>query len=202
MAERTNGEWLCDLRGGGDGAAAAQADLCGVLRRGLRRALASRGDVDEATVEDFAQEAVVRVLGRLDGFRGDSRFTTWAVAVAVRVAFTELRRARWRDVSLDALAAGPGEVDPVDPAASPERQARQRAVLAALTRVLDEELTDRQRRAIRLELAGLPQDEVARLLETNRNALYKLVHDARRRLRAGLLKAGITEDDVRDGFDL
>lgn len=88
-------------------------------------------------MEDFAQEAAIRVLSRLDGFRGDSRFTTWAVAVAVRVAFTELRRARWRDVSLDALAAGPGAVDPIDPAASPERQARQRAVLAALTRPVE-----------------------------------------------------------------
>lgn len=203
MDDRTNEAWLADLRTGGAAAASAQSDLWRAVRRGLGRALGGRPGVDDARLDDFAQEACVKVFARLDSFRGESRFTTWAVAVAVRVAFSELRRARWRGASLDRYAQdGPSAIEPADPSDGPELQVRRAEVLAAFRRMIDEDLTERQRTAVAAELDGMPQEEIARQMGTNRNALYKLTYDARQKLRDGLAAAGITEDEVRSAFGL
>jgi len=203
MDERTNEAWLVDLRTNGPEATRAHADLWRVLRRGLGRVLGGRTGIDAAVLDDFAQEACLKVLARLDSFRGDSRFTTWAVAVSVRVAFSELRKARWRDVSLDQFASdGRVAFEPTDPSIGPELRARRDEILAAFRRVLEEGLTERQRTAITAELNGMPQEEIAHQLGTNRNALYKLTYDARRKLKDGLVSAGITEDEVRLAFGL
>src|SRR4051794_19177497 len=137
-------DWPGQLRSGGPTADAALADLRGVLLRGLRRALSGRAGADEALIEDLAQEATLRVLDRLDGYRGESRFTTWAVTVAVRVALTELRRPHWRDVSLDRLVAEDREGPPDPPATSPgpPREAERHEILGLLRKALEGELTD------------------------------------------------------------
>ena len=160
MTERTNQEWLAALRG--PGRDEALADLRAFLVRGLRYALASWSVVDEAILEDFAQDALLKILDGLDSFRGESRFTTWAQKIAVHVALTELRRHRWRDVSLDEMTGSP-DADPsialrrgsghrfipdtlADPSAGPEQQAIQRTLLSTLRRIIATELTDKQRR--------------------------------------------------------
>jgi RNA polymerase sigma-70 factor (ECF subfamily) len=150
----------------------------------------------------MAQEGVLKVLGGLATFRGESRFTTWAVAVAVRVAFTELRRARWRDVSLDRLVEdAPARLPAAPPGDGSSQEARQ-AILAEMHRVLESGLTDRQRRALVAELRGMPQAEIAAQMGLTRNALYKLTHDARQNLKRGLEEAGIGGDQVRETFGL
>ena len=200
MTERTNEVWLQSLGGTGD--EAAVAELREVLRRGLRRALAGRAAADDGFIEDMAQEGVLKVLGGLATFRGDSRFTTWAITVAVRVAFTELRRARWRDVSLDRLVEdAPARLPAAPPADTPSQDARQ-AILAEMHRVLESDLTDRQRQALVAELRGMPQAEIAAQMGLTRNALYKLTYDARQNLKRGLEAAGIGGDEVRETFDL
>ena len=83
----------------------ALAELRGVLLNGLRVALRERGNVSDAHLEDFVQEALLKILERLDQFAGRSKFTTWAHMITVNVAFGELRRKRWQDISLDALVA-------------------------------------------------------------------------------------------------
>src|ERR687898_2420627 len=100
MRERTNAQWLAELRGPNPDE--ALADLYDLLVRGLGAAL---GDGVEADVGDFAQEALIKITGNLDSFRGESRFTTWAQKIAMNVALTELKRRRWRDVSLQDLFA-------------------------------------------------------------------------------------------------
>lgn len=172
------------------------ADLRAALCRGLRAALAGRAD--EAAVEDFAQEATLRVLDRLDTFRGDSRFQTWALAVATRVAFSELRKARYRDVSLDALAAARALPEPAAPAPDPGAALDRAPLFELLRRLIDTALTERQRAVMRAELDGVPQAVIAERLGTNRNALYKLGHDARMKLKRGLEAAGISADEVRE----
>lgn len=124
-AERTNQEWLDALRG--PERDAALADSRAFLVRGLGYALAGWSDVDQTILGDLAQEALLKILANLDSFRGKSRFTTWAQKIAVRIAFTELRRHRWRDVSLDRIT-GFRDTDfipysRVDPSARPEQQA-------------------------------------------------------------------------------
>ncbi len=172
--------------------------------RGLRGALAGRvgGGFDPAVIEDFGQDALVKILGNLDSFRGESHFITWAQKIAVRVAFTELRRKQWRDVSLQDLVARYGapkaRMDALgDPAPTPEQLLSQQDLLAMLERLIAEELTDRQRQAlVAVEIEEMPLEEVARRMGTNRNALYKLLHDARRRLKRRMMAEGISPHDL------
>jgi RNA polymerase sigma-70 factor (ECF subfamily) len=202
LTERTDEVWLQSLGGPGAADEAAVAELREVLRRGLRRALTGRAAADDGFIEDMAQEGVLKVLGGLTTFRGDSRFTTWAITVAVRVAFTELRRARWRDVSLDRLVEdASARLPTAPPADGPSQDARQ-TILAKMHRVLESGLTDRQRQALVAELRGMPQAEIAAQMGLTRNALYKLTHDARQKLKRGLEAAGIGGDEVRETFDL
>ncbi len=133
----------------------ALAELRVVLVRGLRGALAGRAgsDLDPAAIEDFAQDALVKILDNLDSFRGESRFTTWAQKIAVRVAFTELRRKRWRDVSLQDLVsrydAAKTRLDALaDPLPTPEQSVSRQVTLATLERFIVAELTERQRQAL------------------------------------------------------
>jgi RNA polymerase sigma-70 factor, ECF subfamily len=203
VTERTNEDWLRSLGGTGSADEAAVDELREVLRCGLHRALTGRAAADEGFIEDMTQEGILKVLGGLVTFRGDSRFTTWAITVAVRVAFTELRRARWRDVSLDRLVEDtPARLPPAPPPADGSSQDARQAVLATLHRVLESGLTDRQRQALVAELRGMPQAEIAAQMGLTRNALYKLTYDARQSLKRGLEAAGIDGDEVRETFDL
>ena len=204
MAERTNEAWVADLRG--PGREQTLADLRNFLVRGLGYAMADRPSVTEADVEDFAQEALMKIVDNLDSFRGESRFTTWAQKIAVRVAFTELRRKRWKDVSLQDLITRYDGVDftPVvltDPDASPEQRAGQQAMMDIVQRLITEELTDRQRQALTaVMIGGMSTEEVARRMGTNRNALYKLLHDARQKLKQQMTAEGLSIQDVLSAF--
>ncbi|GAB4549858.1 MAG: RNA polymerase sigma factor [Anaerolineae bacterium] len=208
MVERSNEEWIAALSQPGPEQDAALEDLRVILVRGLGYALADRSNVRASDLEDFAQDALLRILKGLPSFRGESRFTTWAHKIAVRVAFTELRRRRWRDVSLDKMTEsreGVGDFIPeslADPSIGPEQQAMQRAILRTLRRLINEELTERQCQAMRAVLRGMPLEEVARRMGTNRNALYKLLHDARQRLQKRLLEEGLSAQNVFSAFDL
>ena len=202
MKERTNEQWLAELRGPNSGR--ALADLYDLLVRGLKAALGSyRGGV-EANVGDFAQEALIKITGNLDSFRGESRFTTWAQKIAMNVALTELKRRRWRDVSLQDLFAQREAADrePAAPQLTPEELALQNMVLRELQRMVDEELTDRQREAVvAVLLEGMPISEVARRMGTNQNALYKLLHDARKKLKRQMQAAGLSLQEVLATFE-
>ncbi|MEZ6036581.1 MAG: sigma-70 family RNA polymerase sigma factor [Planctomycetota bacterium] len=193
-----NDTWLAALTGGGVAAAAATEALRRTLRGALERAFGDRGaglDLEETT-----QEAVLQVLKSLERFRGDSSFTTWAIAVATRTAFTELRRRKVREgrtvpfAEVVEQAARFGDERAVDPAAS----AGNRQLFAALEQAIATALTERQRTAILAELRGVPTIEVAAQLGTNQNALYKLVHDARRNLRRELERRGFDATALHD----
>ncbi|MGB2964812.1 MAG: sigma-70 family RNA polymerase sigma factor [Anaerolineales bacterium] len=205
MPTRTNEEWLTDLQGPNQDQAIE--DLRKVLKRGLIYALSSRIKTDlEAQVEDFVQDAILRILDKMDTFRGESRFTTWAQKVAVRVAFTEMRRQRWKDISLeDLLPEDSGDFTPLvlaDPSPDPEKRATQNVMSEMIETMINEDLTERQRTALlAIMKGGMPIDEVARRLDTNRNALYKLLHDARKQMRNRILKQGLTPQDIIEVFE-
>jgi RNA polymerase sigma-70 factor (ECF subfamily) len=100
---RADQDWVADLASSEERSEAALAELRGFLMAGLRRAfpdLAREG----SWIEDFAQDALLRIREKLGSYRGDSRFLTWAMSIGIRTAISELRRARWRDVSLDQMA--------------------------------------------------------------------------------------------------
>ena len=205
MQTRTNEDWLSDLRG--DNQDQAIGDLTRVLKRGLIYALSSRIQTDlEAQVDDFVQDSVLRILDKMDTFRGESKFTTWAQKVAVRVAFTEMRRQRWKDISIeDLMPEDSGDFTPLvlsDPSPNPEQRANQTIMLEMVDEMLKTDLTDRQRTALMAVMhGGMPLEEVARRMDTNRNALYKLLHDARKQMRSRLVEKGLTPQEVLEVFE-
>ena len=199
---RNNDQWLRDLRSGGSAQAGALEDLRAYLLRALRGSLKRHGGMPEDLLEDVVQDALVRTLDQLHRFEGRSRFTTWATTIAVRAALTELRRRRWRDISLEEVTAG-DELTPQDHVAgdaSPESQAAQSGIVRAMQAVLESQLSERQRTAIVAELRGMPQEEIGRRLGITRNAVYKLGHDARKKLKHGLEASGFDAGEIRAAF--
>lgn len=210
MATRTNEAWLSDLRADGETRNLALEDLRAIIQKGLPYALSRWLSPDlpqfNSLVEEVTQETLLRVLDQLDTFEGRSQFTTWVHKIAVRIALTELRRKRWRDSSLDELTENEDAPPPpgllADSQAGPETSAERVDMLARVRRIIEEELTDRQRQAlVLLGVQDMPIEDAARKLKTNRNALYKLLHDARLRLRTRLATEEIAPHEVLALFE-
>ncbi len=211
MLKRTNEQWLNELQGEGEQRESALVDLRHVILTGLPYALNKWIPTNEprfaSLAEEVAQDTLLRVVDRLGTFEGRSQFTTWVHKIAVRIAFTELRRKHWENVSLDELAEGeetlPMEGMMMDhQASSPEALVEGADMMQRLQRIIAEELTDKQRQAMTaIAIKDMPLEEVARRMGTNRNALYKLMHDTRLRLKHRLAKEGLTPEDVLAAFE-
>lgn len=173
----------------------AISQLRQTLVRALGRTLTERYG-SELQLEDIVQDALVKILDTLHKFEGRSQFTTWAISIATRMGLTELRRSRYRDVSLDGDSGKSLRVGLSDQSETVESRAERQRILMTLDELIQKELTDRQRTAIRASLDGLPVQEIADRIGSKRNAVYKLVHDARQKLRDGLERSGIMADDI------
>ncbi len=210
MKTRINAEWLNDLRADAKAREDALGDLRAVIASGLPYALSgwlSPSDPQfDALAEDVTQETLLKVLAHLDSFEGRSQFTTWVQKIAVRVALTELRRRRWKDVSLNSLMTEEGEesvpLAQAHAALDPARAAEQSEMMMMIQRIMTEELTEKQRMAmVAVRVNGMPIEEVARQMGMERNALYKLLHDARLRLKKRMECEGLTADEVLAAFE-
>ena len=134
------------------------------------------------------------VLARLDDFRGASRFTTWAYKFGLLEAAVKLRRRAWqgREIPLEPETWGLFTSASLEP----DEQAEQSELLSTLQRAIDSVLTAHQRRVlVALALNGVPIDVLAERLNTSRGALYKTLHDARRKLRKHLEESGMTLEE-------
>jgi RNA polymerase sigma-70 factor (ECF subfamily) len=152
------------------------------------------GDLDDVA-QQSADDALVAILGKLDDFRGQSRFTTWAYKFALYEAASKVRRLAWqgREIPL-AAEAWPAIADN---RAEPHRDAETAELLSALREEIEHSLSPRQREVLTaLALNGVPIDVLAERLGTTRGALYKVLHDARQKLRGRLAARGLS---VRDG---
>jgi RNA polymerase sigma-70 factor (ECF subfamily) len=135
------------------------------------------------------------VLAKLDDFRGASRFTTWAYKFALLEAGVRLRKRAWqeREVVLEP-AAWPLVADARQ---GPPDLAETDELMQAVTRAIDGCLTEHQREVlVAIALNGVPIDVLADRLNTTRGALYKTLHDARRKLRSDLATQGFTLDSI------
>lgn len=182
--ERSDQAWVDGLKGCADAAAASAltADLRDYLRRTLAKGFGRQ--LDGADLEDLTQESLLRVHQKLDSFDGQCRFTTWAATIAVNGALSELRRRRYQHVSIDeATERADWSVEADEPVDDEQR-------VELLRRGIAEALTERQREAIQAALGGLPLMELARRYDVSQGAVYKLLHDARRRLKRFLEEAG------------
>jgi RNA polymerase sigma-70 factor (ECF subfamily) len=194
-------EWLRELRGTGVEHDDAVARLHALLVRAARFEVARRrpglphvrGDELDDLALEAADDALVSVLRRLDDFRGASRFTTWVYKFALYEAAVKLRKRAWqgREIPLEP------EAWTVFSSAAPEpgERAEQAELLATLQTAIAEALTPHQRRVlVALALNGVPIDVLAERLGTTRGALYKTLHDARRKLRRHVEECGLSLD--------
>ena len=204
MTERNNEDWLRDLDLPSPRCDAAVEELRQRMLKGLSAAFGHYHNVSRHDLEDFAQDAVSKIVRQKTSFRGECRFTTWATKVAVNLTITELRRRRWKDVSLDELtmpAMGDAAGIMSSGSVSPEKQAIRKSMMELVTRAIREQLTERQRKAMMaIMFQQVPIEEMARRMGSNRNSLYKLLHDARKRLKAFLVEQGIGMDDIMETF--
>jgi RNA polymerase sigma-70 factor (ECF subfamily) len=193
--------WLRDLRADGSAKDEALARLHALLLRAARFEVSRRratlphlrgSDLDDLA-NQAADDALMSVLERLDDFRGASRFTTWVYKFALLEAAVNLRKRAWQGhevpIEPDAWSLHPSSV------LEPGVEAEQRELLNTLQRAIEEILTPHQRRVlVALALNGVPIDVLAERLETTRGALYKTLHDARRKLRTHLETCGLSLD--------
>jgi RNA polymerase sigma-70 factor, ECF subfamily len=197
--------WLRRLRGTGAERDGAVAELHLLMLKAARfeveRRRASLPHLRGGDFEDLAQQsaddALLALLGKLDEFRGESRFTTWAYKFALLEAGVKLRRRAWqgREVPLEqeawALLADAGS-----PA---ERRAEEAELFAALREEIERGLSPRQRQVlVAVALNGVPIDVLAGRMGASRGALYKMLHDARRKLRQALSARGFQLGDDQE----
>jgi RNA polymerase sigma-70 factor, ECF subfamily len=189
--------WLQRLRAEGPKRDQALGDLRELLLKAARYEVQRRGSAlphlrggdDEDLAQQSADDALLAILGKLDDFRGESQFTTWAYKFALLEAAVKLRRRAWqgREVPLESehwtLIA--------DRRSTPDQDAETGELMRAVQEAIEQELTPHQREIlVALTLNGVPIDVLAERLNTTRGALYKTLHDARRKLRVVLAENG------------
>ena len=190
--------WLAGLRAEGARKEEASRRLRDLLLRAARFEINRRkgsyphlrgGDLDDLA-HQAANDALFAILGKLDTYRGDSRFTTWAYKFALLEAAVKVRRRAWQ-----------GREVPIEPehwsviasrGGSPAGEAESNELLASISAAIESELSAHQREVlVAVALNDVPIDVLAERLNTTRGALYKTIHDARKKLRSHLAEEGL-----------
>lgn len=197
---QTNEEWIAAIKPPPEDAAIQQ--LRKHLVKGLKASLYKYVDRDlDDFVEDIAQDSVMKILDKYDTFRGDSKFTTWAMKVAVREGYSELRKKRYKDISLEQYSSyDPEEKSAVEiehDQAGPDQMTHESMLVQKVMKIMEEELTEKQQKVLQLLMIDqIPMTVVSEMMDSNRNAIYKLVHDARLKLKNRLEVEGIDTEEI------
>jgi RNA polymerase sigma-70 factor, ECF subfamily len=195
-------EWLSALTGTGAAREAGLARLHGLLVRVAVRELRRReagawisGRELDDLAHQAADDAMLAILGKLGSFRGESRFTTWAYRFVVLEVSSKLGRHYWRQHPAGHLEAEDWDRLPDRLGAGPGEDAEHAELVKAVRQAVDETLTDHQRRLfVAVVLNEVPLDALVAHLGTNRNAVYKAIFDARRKIRGFLVANGHLEE--------
>lgn len=193
--DRESATWLADLAGPRreDAVERLRDRLLGIARQEVNRrrpSLPFGGPELEDIAEQAASDAVIAILAKLGEFRGESRFTTWAAKFAILEVSNKVGRHLWRRAGVH-LEPDAWERMPDRFGLGPGREAETRELLTALRRAVETELSERQRRVFEaIVLTGVPLDVLVVELDSNRNAIYKTLFDARGKLRAYLVAKG------------
>lgn len=203
-ARMSDVDWWSALRGEGREREEATARLHELLLRAARfevnRRKGSlphlRGDDFDDLAQQAASDALMAILRKLDDFRGESRFETWAYKFALLEAAVKLRRRAWQGRELPVEPENWASF--ADAGSSPADDAEQRELLDQVSRTMESDLSERQREVLlAVAVNGVPIDVLAERMDTTRGALYKTIHDARKKLRAGLERAGFEFEEER-----
>jgi RNA polymerase sigma-70 factor, ECF subfamily len=215
MVERTTEAWLEDLTAVGLTRQQALADLRDYLFRAvllyLRR---RRSDLDyladseiRAMAQDFAQEATLAVDENLDSFRGNAKFTTWAYRFVINEAISQLRRRDYRErLSLEGLSGKETAVlfslAERKAGRNPDIRAERREISRQLLAIIQNELNEKQRLAVvGVYFEGRSVQETAEFLDTSPNTLYKMLYDARQKIKTRLSQLRLSEGDLLAAFE-
>ena len=197
-ADAESRTWVDDLAGEGPRRDEASSRLHDLLLRAARFEIERRrlslphlrGDDFDDLAHQAAGDAMMAILRKLGDYRGDSRFTTWAYKFALLEAAVKLRRRAWqgRELPLE-----PEQWSVIQaPEMSPAREAEQGELMSQIREAIASELSERQREVLlAVAVNGVPIDVLAERMSTTRGALYKTIHDARRKLRARLGEHGV-----------
>jgi RNA polymerase sigma-70 factor, ECF subfamily len=203
--DRESRDWVEALSDTGPARQAAVERLHALLLRAARFEVARRqcaagvsvdgpGELDDLAMH-AANDALVAILNKLDTYRGDSRFTTWAYKFALLETAVQVRRRSWQGREVPLEGDGGGRL--ADRAARPDQDAECAELIAEIGAGIGQALTPHQRTVlVALTLDEVPIDVLADRLGSTRGALYKTLHDARRQLRAHLAAHGHTTNDL------
>jgi RNA polymerase sigma-70 factor (ECF subfamily) len=193
-------QWVERLKSDGDIRDQAIQELREILLRGLTATVRNRYG-NKVSPEDVVQDALLKVLEKIDTFEGRSKFTTWAMTIAVRMAISEMRRKHFQDVSMNDMLSDSMRFEPEatpDPVVGQDES--KAGVLSKLRELIESNLSDKQRDAVHCLLNGMPVEIFAEKTGSNRNAVYKLIHDARVKLKQGFEQAGYKAEDINTLF--
>lgn len=206
VLDEESAAWVADLHPRSPDRDGALSRLHALLLRATRAELtrrAPRAGIRGPEVDDLAHQAaddaVVAILRRLPEFRGDSRFTTWAYKFAILEVSSKLGRHFWTARTDIALDIEQWERLPTSLGLTPESAVLAADLLAGMRNVVETQLTERQRDIfIALVVDGVPLDALALKLDTDRNTIYKVMFDARRKIRAALVTNGYLDPGAED----
>jgi RNA polymerase sigma-70 factor, ECF subfamily len=202
-ADAESRAWVVDLAAQGPRRDEASARLHDLLLRAARFEIERRraglphlrGDDFDDLAHQAAGDAMMAILRKLGDYRGDSRFTTWAYKFALLEAAVKLRRRAWQGRELPLEPERWSAIQA--PQMSPAREAEQGELMGQVQEAIASELSERQREVLlAVAVNGVPIDVLAERMSTTRGALYKTIHDARRKLRARLGEIGADLEEV------
>lgn len=173
----------------------AIGELTELLVRGITKTIRRR-DCNSIAPEDIAQDSILKILDSLKRFRGECKFTTWAMTIAIRIGISQMRRKHFQDVSLESPTDDGLRIEPSVMHDSIERRLDREMLEMKLSDMIESKLTVRQKTAMRALLQGIPIEVIAERTHSNRNAVYKLIHDARVRLRDCIDEMDASSDDL------
>lgn len=190
-------DWVQRLERNSSQRELALMELRELLLLRLHHAFRNQPEFSSNLIEDVVQESLLKILNKLHTFEGRSQFPTWATAIAIRTAYSELRKREWKNISLEQTLTefDQSRLEPVSDLPAPELSNEKDDLVEALYERIHLDLTVKQKDALLAELKGMPLEEIARRQGSTVNAVYKLTHDARKRLKLSLENNGYTSDD-------
>lgn len=192
MLSASDAEWVERLTG--QEREAATKELQHLLNRAM-----FKFDVSAEDKEDFVQSATIIVLTKISSYQGRSKFSTWAISIAINTALSELRKRHWNNVSLEDLTQMQEPTE--NSSRNPELEAQRQSTIELVDSLIHGELTLKQRTALIAELNGMPLQEIASRMGVSRGAIYKLTFDARQKLLQCLTAKGYSLDDLTTAME-
>jgi RNA polymerase sigma-70 factor, ECF subfamily len=207
MSTRTNADWLESLQARDQILSQALQELREALRKAMLAYLhghaVARQEIHSVEArmlaEDCVQEALMDIQRNLASFRGDSQFMTWAYAITLRRLLAQLRKRRWSRQALPTEHWGRikhVQLDVDSEGQDPHRLVQRQQLFELLARLIETELSERQRYVLVAHaFQDVPLDHIAQQLGANRDAVYKVLHDARKKLKLCLLARNLSLKD-------